>query len=359
MATSKMQYTKMGATGLKVSRLCLGTMTLGSKKALDWALDENESIEMLQLAWELGINFIDTADKYCNSETERVIGHWMKSKNIARSRVVIASKVWFAFDESDLTKEPETGPNLTAYSSNHEGQYQNSWGLSRSHILSAIEGTLERLGTSYVDIYYVHQFDYTTPLEETMEALNDLVRWGKVRYIAASSMWAWQFQKANYIAKSRGWAQFVCMQNLYSLLYREEEREMIPLLKDMGVGMCPWSPLAGGLLAARNRNTARAQNDNYINKKAFPNAQVPGTPDYIAIERVEELANKKGVKMAQISTAWLLSKPFITAPIIGVTKKEQLIDLVNAVNLHLSAEEIAYLEEPYQPKRVVGNQMGP
>ncbi|KAJ3333400.1 hypothetical protein HDU93_008571, partial [Gonapodya sp. JEL0774] len=297
-----------------------------------------------------------------------------------------------------------TGPNLSAYTSDHDPEFQNSWGLSRAHILSSIEGTLERLGTTYVDIYYVHQFDYTTPLEETMEALNDLVRSGKVRYLAYDIALD-PIQKcflnvdlaANYIAKSNGWAQFVCMQNLYSLLYREEEREMIPLLKDMGVGMCPWSPLAGGLLAARNRSTARASNDNYINKKvtfpvlhnvemvypqlirfytheirwqAFPNAHVPGSPDYITIERVEELATKRDVKMAQISVAWwvsrdragmlfalgnmksgipigrLLSKPFMTAPIIGVTKKEQLVDLVKAIDIKLTSEEIAYLEEP-------------
>jgi len=310
-------------------------------------LKEEESLPIIKRALELGINFFDTADVYSNGLSEVILGKALKQFSVPRQNVVIATKVFFPVTTSFgvNTLQPVAPP-----------QDPNSKGLSRKHIFEAIEASLERLQTSYVDLYQIHRWDNTTPIEETMEALNDLVRSGKVRYIGASSMYAWQFAKAQYLAEKNGWARFVSMQNLYNLLYREEEREMIPLCLDLGVGGIPWSPIARGKLGKIDpKETSTRNNTDLVLKRLFSEDEV----DDLIIDRVRQVLEKrnqqpdgKKVSGAQIAIAWLLSKPFVASPIIGVTKLEQLEDLVTAVNLQLTAEEIKLLEEPYRPKQL-------
>ncbi|KAI7898539.1 NADP-dependent oxidoreductase domain-containing protein [Cokeromyces recurvatus] len=326
----KMQYVRLGKTGLRVSRICLGCMSYGSSKWSPWVKDEKESIEYIKKAYEIGINFFDTADVYSYGESERVLGKALKEIGADRGRVVIATKVYMPvydnFDEFDPI--PEDKAHMV-----------NCFGLSRKHIFDAVEASLKRLGVDYIDIYQIHRHDPNTPMEETMEALNDLVRSGKVRYIGASTMSTWQFQKYNNIAERHGWAKFISMQNLYNLIYREEEREMIPYCMDSGI--------AGGELLAKKRNTVR--NDTYFVISKF-HPEVKADCNEIIIDRVTELAKKHNVSNAQIAMAWELSKPFITAPILGVSKIEQLYDSVRGLDLKLTKEEIKYLEEPYTPK---------
>ena len=325
-----MQYVNLGNTGLKVSRLCLGMMTYGTPKWRDWVLDEEQSRPFIQRALEAGINFFDTADVYSQGVSEEVTGRTLLAL-AKRDEVVIATKVY-----------------------NPMGNKPNQRGLSRKHIMDGIDASLRRLGTDYVDLYQIHRWDNETPIEETLEALHDVVKAGKARYIGASSMYAWQFAKALYIARQNGWVRFVSMQNHYNLVYREEEREMIPLCLDQGIGVIPWSPLARGFLAGnrtrdRGGETARAQSDDFAHRMYYQEN------DFQTLERVQKLAQGRGVSVAQIALAWMLHKPAITAPIIGASKLYQLEEAIAALQIKLSAEEIAQLEEPYQPHPVLGH----
>ena len=326
-----MQYTNLGNTGLKVSRLCLGMMSYGDKKERAWHLDENEALPFVKRALDGGINFFDTADTYSEGETEKITGNTLKKLGMRRENVVIATKVFYPMG---------VGPN--------EG------GLSRKHILDAIDAFLRRLQLDYVDLYQIHRWDYATPIEETLDALNDVVRAGKARYIGASSMFAWQFAKALYTSDLRGYTRFVSMQNHYNLIYREEEREMIPLCLDQGIGLIPWSPLARGFLAGNHRkgdwgDTTRARTDQYGQSLYYRDE------DFAVADRVREIAAERGVSTPQIALAWLINKAHITAPIIGATKMEHLDQAIAAVEIKLGDEEIKRLEEAYVLHPVLGH----
>src|ERR1051326_7213870 len=324
-----MDYVNLGSAGLKVSRICLGTMTYGSTKWRKWGLEEEQSRPFIRQAIEAGINFFDTADMYSLGASEEILGRALKDFGRSRDVVVIGTKVFNAM-----------------------GDDPNQRGLSRKHIFNAIDDSLRRLGTDYVDLYQIHRFDPETPIEETMEALHDVVRSGKALYLGASSMWAWQFSRMLQTAKSHGWSSFVTMQNHYNLLYREEEREMIPLCRAENIGIIPWSPLARGLLANRPGETLRSQTDEYARRLYAGTAE----SDQKVIARVNTIAEKHGVPPARIALAWLLHKPWITAPIVGVSKPHQLADAVAAVQIKLTKEEIASLEEHYVPHPIDGQE---
>ena len=325
-----MQYVNLGKSGLKVSRLCLGMMSYGTSRWRPWVLDEDPSRPFIKKALDAGINFFDTADMYSKGASEEVLGKTLNHFGISRGNIVIATKVYFP-----MTDDPNGG------------------GLSRKHIMDAIDASLRRLGTDYVDLFQIHRWDYDTPIEETMEALHDVVKAGKARYIGASSMYVWQFAKAQYSADLNGWTRFVSMQNHYNLIYREEEREMIPFCIDQGIGLIPWSPLARGFFAGDRKRggggeTVRARNDDYADHLYFREE------DFIVAERVQEVAKKRGLTGSQIALAWLLNKSHITAPIIGATKLEHLEQSIAALDIELSEAEIASLEETYQPHPVLG-----
>jgi 1-deoxyxylulose-5-phosphate synthase len=324
-----MEYVRFGSTGLKVSRICLGCMSYGQPtEGWQWALDEDTSRPFIKQALEAGINFFDTADVYSNGMSETVVGRAL-TDFATRDEVVIATKVHFPTG---------IGPN--------------DRGLSRKHILSSIDASLKRLGTDYVDLYQIHRWDYETPIEETLEALNDVVRAGKARYIGASAMYAWQFTKALYTADLHGWTRFVSMQPHYNLIYREDEREMFKLCEDQKIAVIPFSPLARGMLArmpsAEQVETIRTQTDTLV-KTRYTRAD-----NAVIIQRVSELAEARGLPMAQVALAWMLSKPFITAPIVGATKPHHLEDTVAALSLQLTPDEIQRLEEVYQPHPIIG-----
>ena len=326
-----MQQVNLGSTGTKVSRLCLGTMTYGSSKWRDWVLDERDAIPFYKRALDLGITFFDTADVYSNGESEVVTGRALKQLGVGRESVIVATKVF-----------------------NPMGDGPNQRGLSRKHIMHAIDASLTRLGLDHVDLYQIHRFDRTTPVEETMEALSDVVKSGKALYIGASSMYAWQFAKMQQAAKENGFSRFVTMQNHYNLIYREEEREMIPLCVDQGVGIIPWSPLARGFLAGNRRRqdfgeTSRAKGDEMAQRMYYNES------DFRVVDRVAEIAGKRGISNVRVALAWMLAKPYVTAPIIGASKLEQLDDLAKAVEVKLSPEEIKALEEPYKPHPILGH----
>jgi 1-deoxyxylulose-5-phosphate synthase len=326
-----MDFVNLGPTGIKVSRLCLGTMTFGSKKWREWVLEEEESRPFIRRAIELGINFFDTADMYSVGVSEEILGRALKEFGPSRDRVVIATKVFNAM-----------------------GDDPNQRGLSRKHIRHAIDDSLRRLGTDYVDLYQIHRFDPATPVEETIEALDDLVRSGKVLHLGASSMWAWQFAKMLHAAGSRGWTPFVTMQNHYNLIYREEEREMMPLCADKSIGLLPWSPLARGFLARElNAATVRARTDEYA--RNIYGAELSGS-DRAVHDAVGKIASARGVPRAQVALAWVCQKPGVVAPIIGASKPQHLEDAFAALSLKLGAEEIAALEAPYVPHAVAGHQ---
>lgn len=325
-----MDYVNLGNTGLKVSRLCLGMMTYGTPKWRDWVLPEEDSRPFIKRALELGLNFFDTADAYSQGVSEEVTGRALRDF-AKREEVVVATKVFFPTGESP-----------------------NQRGLSRKHILHAIDDSLRRLGTDYVDLYQIHRWDDSTPIEETMEALHDVVKSGKARYLGASSMYAWQFAKAQHLAERHGWTRFVSMQNHYNLVYREEEREMIPLCRDQGVALIPWSPLARGFLAGNRRpgydgDTARSKSDQFAHQMYYQES------DFQIVDRVIETAKQRGVSPAQVATAWILSKPGVTAPIVGASKMYQLEEATAALNLQLSKEEVDFLEGLYQPHPVLGH----
>jgi 1-deoxyxylulose-5-phosphate synthase len=324
-----MNYTRLGTTGLTVSRLCLGTMTYGSSDWHPWTLDEAASRPFIKRALERGINFFDTADMYSRGASEEVLGRALKDF-ARRDQVIVATKVFQPMGD---------GPN--------------DRGLSRKHILDAIDASLRRLGTEYVDLYQIHRFDYDTPIEETLETLDHLVRAGKVRYIGASSMYAWQFAKMLATSDAHGWARFVSMQNHYNLVYREEEREMMPLCREEGVGVIPYSPLARGFLAGDRKkggggDTVRANSDKLASRFYFADA------DFVIADRVADTAKRRGVSRMQVALAWMLSRPGVTAPIVGASKLAHLDEAVDALDVKLTAEECAVLEESYQPHPVVG-----
>ena len=323
-----MDYVNLGKTGLKVSRLCLGCMSFGSSKWRTWVMDDEQAQPFFKAAVEAGINFFDTADVYSTGESERVTGKALK-EYAKRHEIVIATKLNGAM-----------------------GGDPNNRGLSRKHVMDAIDQSLKRLGTDYVDLYQIHRFDPTTPIEETLEALNDVVRAGKARYIGASSMYAWQFMKMLSVSKANGWTPFVSMQPQYNLVYREEEREMLPLCAEEGVGVIPWSPLARGFLAGGRAspgegNTERARTDEFSPRLYYRE------PDHAVVAEVEAIAKLHGVPNTQIALAWVLRNPAITAPIVGATKAHHLDDAIAALKVKLTDEEVKALEKPYAPKPVL------
>ena len=324
-----MKYRNLGGTDLKISELCLGCMTFGPPERGEhpWTLPEKDSRLIIRQAVDSGINFFDTADTYSDGASEEILGRALRDF-VRREDTVIATKVYFP-----MSTTPEDR------------------GLSGKRILASIDQSLKRLGTHYVDLYQIHRWDYDTPIEETLEALHRIVKAGKARYLGASSMFAWQFSKANHLAKQNGWTPFVSMQNHYNLLYREEEREMIPYCKDAGIGMIPWSPLARGRLTRPwNSATDRTRTDDYGNKLYAASEDA----DRRVVEQVGKIAAARGVAMAHVALAWMLQKPFISAPIVGASKARHLEDAMAALSLRLSATETAALEEPYVPHRIVG-----
>ena len=325
-----MQYTSLGRSGLKVSRICLGTMTYGDPAWRSWVLSEEAGRQFIKRALEHGINFFDTADMYSRGASEEVLGRALRDF-ARRDAVVVATKVFFPTSDDP-----------------------NGGGLSRKHILSAIDASLRRLGTDYVDLYQIHRLDPDTPVEETLSALHDVVRSGKARYIGASSMAAWQFTRALYAADRHGWTRFVSMQNHYNLVYREEEREMMPLCRHEGIGVIPWSPLARGFLAGNRAGspdrpqgqTSRAKTDDIAHGLYYSDA------DFRVVDRVVEIAGERHLHPAQIALAWLLRQPGVAAPIVGASKMDHLDQAVAALDVSLSDEEARRLEEPYEPHGV-------
>ena len=325
-----MRYTNLGRTGLSVSRVCLGMMSFGNDSERPWVLDEDAAEPIVKAAVDAGITFFDTADTYSAGASEVATGR-LVGKMLSRDELVIATKVFMPMTPGD-----------------------NGKGLSRKHVMSAIDASLRRLDMDYVDLYQIHRWDDRTPIEETMEALHDVVQAGKARYLGASSMHAWQFAKAQHVAERHGWTKFVSMQNHYNLVYREEEREMIPQCIDQGVGVIPWSPLARGVLAGNRsrdgeRRTTRSETD------AFTDFLYNQPTDFDVVDRVAEVAAERGVPSAQVALAWLLHKPGVTAPIVGATKLSHLTDAVAAEPLDLSDDEIKRLEDPYVPHPVLGH----
>jgi aryl-alcohol dehydrogenase-like predicted oxidoreductase len=325
-----MDYVNLGSTGLRVSRICLGMMSFGNDSDKPWVLDEAGAEPIVRAAVEGGVTFFDTADVYSAGASEVATGRLL-SKMLTREEVVVASKVFMPMTPGE-----------------------NGGGLSRKHILSAIDASLQRLNMDYVDLYQIHRWDNRTPIEETMQALHDVVRAGKARYIGASSMFSWQFARAQHVADRHGLTRFVSMQNHYNLIYREEEREMIPLCIDEGVGVIPWSPLARGVLAG-NRTREGARLTTRSDTDQFTDYLYNEPTDFDVVERVAEVASERGVPPAQVALAWLLHRPGVTAPIVGATKPGHLRDALAAEQLTLSPEEIARLEEPYRPHPVLGH----
>jgi len=325
-----MEYVKLGNTGLDVSPICLGCMSFGSAEGWvhnPWALDEQDSRSIINKALDFGINFFDTANVYAFGKSEEILGRAL-SDFANRDEMVIATKVFFPMSKG-----------------------HNGGGLSRKHILSQIDRSLKRLGTDYIDLYIIHRWDYNTPIEETMEALHDIIKAGKARYIGASAMYAWQFQKALHVAEKNGWTRFISMQNHYNLIYREEEREMMPLCKEEKIAVTPYSPLASGRLARDwEESTERYETDPIAKMKYDATAEA----DKLVVERVAEVADKHDVARAHISLAWMLQKVPVVAPVIGATKISHLESAVESLSVQLTPDEIAYMEEPYVPHPIVG-----
>ena len=325
-----METVRFGKTGMKVSRLCLGCMTYGSTKWRDWVLDEEASRPFIREAIERGINFFDTADMYSVGASEEILGRALK-EYAKRDEVVVATKVF-----------------------NPMGPGPNAGGLSRKHVMEAIDASLKRLGMDYVDLYQIHRFDYDTPIEETVEALNDVVRAGKALYVGASSMWTWQFARMISVARERGLAEFASMQNYYNLVYREEEREMVPLCSDQGIGMIPWSPLARGFLAGnrtreKGGETTRSRSDEFAHRMYYQ------ADDFTIVDRVKTVADAIGKTMPQVALAWMFSRPAVSAPIVGASRMTHLEQAVEALAVTLTPEQLRSLEEPYTPHPVMGH----
>jgi aryl-alcohol dehydrogenase-like predicted oxidoreductase len=325
-----MEYTRLGTSGLTVSRICLGMMSYGSPNSWAWMLGEDAAEPIVRQAVEAGVTFFDTADMYSEGVSELITGRLLAKLFPRRDDYVLATKVYFPMG---------TGPN--------------DKGLSRKHIMAAIDASLDRLGVDHVDLYQIHRWDHDTPIEETMNALNDVVAAGKARYIGASSMFAWQFAKAQHMAEKHGWTQFVSMQNHYNLVYREEEREMVPLCLDQGVGIIPWSPLARGLLAGTrerggSQNTERSDSDPIADSMYTDD-------DFDVVDTVRTVATARDLPPAQVALAWLLGRPGVAAPIVGATKAKHLQDAVAALRVRLSDDEVAALQAPYRPHAVLGH----
>jgi 1-deoxyxylulose-5-phosphate synthase len=323
------EYVRFGSTGMQVSKICLGCMTYGvpERGTHPWTLDEEQSRPFIRKALDLGINFFDTANSYSDGTSEEIVGRALRDF-AKRDEVVIATKGFFPW-----------------------GDRPNQGGLSRKAIMAAIDASLRRLGTDYVDLYQIHRWDYATPIEETLEALHDIVKAGKARYIGASSMYAWQFAQALYTAERHGWTRFVAMQNYYNLLYREEEREMLPLCHDQQIAVIPWSPLARGRLTRDWDASSRRMETDEVGKRLYAVAE---DADRQVVERVAEIAAQRGIPRAQVALAWLAHKPHVTAPIVGASKPHHLDDAVAALSVALSEEEMGQLEAPYQPHPVLG-----
>ncbi len=341
-----MQYVNLGASGLKVSRIGLGMMTFGTPAWRPWVLDEAAARPIVRRAVELGINLFDTADMYSAGLSEEITGRLL-TELAPRDEIVIATKLFHPV-ELAFKGGNDPGPK--------PAQRPNASGLSRKRIFAAVDASLKRLGMDHIDLYQIHRFDPATPIEETMEALNDLVRSGKVRYLGASSMWAWQFANMQHVAERRGWSRFVSMQNHYNLAYREEEREMIPLCRDQGVGLVPWSPLARGFLAGNRARddraagaTARARTDDIALKLYYDDS------DFAVLEALKGVAQTRGVTNATLAYAWLLSRPGVTAPIVGASQSWQLEEAVKALEVTLTPEDSAALEAPYRPHPILGH----
>jgi 1-deoxyxylulose-5-phosphate synthase len=339
-------YVNLGASGLKVSRLALGMMTFGTPEWRPWVLDEEAARPIVRRAIELGVTLFDTADMYSAGMSEEITGKLLR-EYARRDEIVIATKVHFPVDLA-FRGMNAPGPKPVPR--------PNASGLSRKHILAAVDASLRRLGVEYIDLYQIHRFDPSTPIEETMEALHDVVKAGKARYLGASSMWAWQFARMQHAAETHGWTRFVSMQNHYNLVYREEEREMIPYCRATGVGLVPWSPLARGFLAG-NRGmqdkssgaTSRAQTDDIAQKYYYEDS------DFAVVSTLTALAQEKGVTNAALAYAWLLAKSAVSAPIVGASKLWQIEEAVRALDVSLSATEITRLEAPYRPHPVLGH----
>ena len=325
-----MEYTRLGNSGLEVSKLCLGCMGFGDASKWSrgsWILNEEESMKIIKRALELGINFFDTADMYSLGESERILGKAIK-KYANRDDVVIATKIFYPLRDG-----------------------RNNKGLSRKYIFEAVEASLKRLDMDYIDLLVIHRFDYDTPLEETMEALHDLIKMGKIRYIGASAMYAWQFQKANYIAEKHGWTKFISMQNHYNLLYREDERELIPYCIDSGIQLTPYSPLASGRLSRSSHEQSKRFEEDKVTQDKYINTL---KEDNRIIDRVGKIADRKGITRVQVALAWLLSHNYVASPLIGATKISHLEGAISALDVKLTQEEINYLEEEYIPHKIVG-----
>lgn len=344
---NQMKYVRLGKSGLKVSRIILGCMSYGSKECYRWVLEEDEALKHIKLAYDLGINAFDTADIYSHGESERILGNAIKKLNLPREEIVIMTKVHHL-----VGRTAESVQSLPEAEKDRR-RYANQYGLSRKHIFDSVKKSLERLQLDYIDLLQCHRFDYGTPIEETMQALHDVVKAGYVRYIGMSSCYAWQFYKMQSYARAHGLTEFISVQNLYNPIYREEEREMMPMLKDLGVGVIPWSPLAGGFLARpfnahkqKELATTRAADDQFF-------TMMTDTPEMPLInQRVESVAKAHHVSMAQVVLAWSLSKDFITAPIYGTSSIDKLKDALGAVSLHLTAEEIKSIDELYQARGI-------
>ncbi|KAL1715783.1 NADP-dependent oxidoreductase domain-containing protein [Schizophyllum commune] len=341
----KVPYVRLGNSGLKVSKIILGCMSYGSPEWQQWVLGEEEGIKHIKAAYDAGINTFDTANVYSNGLSEVILGKAIKQHNLPRDEIVVMTKVYFEVKKSiGESFTPDVNPDTVGYVNQH--------GLSRKHIFDSVKHSLERLQLDYIDVLQCHRFDKDTPIEETMEALHDVVKAGWVRYIGMSSCWAYQFNAMQSYAIQNKLTPFISMQNHYSLAYREEEREMFPTLKQYGVGSIPWSPLARGRLTRPlTQQTKRGEVDRFIGQYSKSQASADAI-----VNRVEELAGKKGCSMAQLALAWIMNRPGVTAPIVGTTSLENLADLIGAVDVKLSEEDMKYLEEPYIPQGVIGHQ---
>lgn len=343
-AKPKMPYVRLGNSGLKVSKIILGTMQYGSKVWQKWVLDEEEAIKHIKIAYDAGIQTFDTADVYSNGLSEIILGKAIKQLELPRHEIVVMTKLFNTVPHDEVTNFVASGENPD------EAGYVNQHGLSRKHIFEAVKASLKRLQLDYVDLLQCHRFDRETPIEETMQALHDVVQAGYVRYIGMSSCWAWQFQAMQNYAITNKLTPFISMQNHYNLIYREEEREMFPTLKMFGVGSIPWSPLARGLLTRPlTEQTTRGNTDFGIGRYSA----VEGTPEIL--RRVETIAKKLNISMAQVGIAWCLAKEGVTAPIVGTTSLQNLEDIISGVHVKLTDEDIKFLEEPYKPQQIIGH----
>lgn len=346
-----MKYTYLGESGLKVSRICVGCMSFGDRRGrFPWCTEEAEALPILEAAFKAGINFFDTANVYSNGVSEEILGKAIKKYNFPRENIVIATKLWAPVGKR--TGEKWEDALAMSVDERDASGYINAYGLSRKHIFDSVDASLKRLDLEYIDLLQIHRFDPNTPIKETMKALHDIVESGKVRYIGASSMWAHQLLEMQYTARLNGWTEFISMQNLHNATYREEEREMVPSLAKFGMGMIPWSPVAMGFLTRPHSSFTSSERGTSMKGTFMGNEFTEA--DKKTNERIEEIAKKRGTSMAVVAIAWSLSKPFMTAPIIGMSKVERVDEAVQAVNFELTKEEIESIDSIYMPRKVIG-----